>query len=1012
MKKMPRHRRMLRHFASIAVCCATASAANLTLQISNETAPPGGFAQIKVTLPSPALIGQGGLVLTLDPTVFGTPAAVATFSSAGDAFGFASVSNQQATASFTSPSASIGQLPGLPVLTITVPVLSSAAPGTITAITASASNWTDAAGSAYTVTVAPGSVTIGGSLSVQNLAPGGGLLPAGSVVKINGTGFTASTIVSLPGVSVAKTQFVSLQEIDLTLQAPAELTGKRLLLQNADGEQVQFFSAMPSAPDRVPQGGSAATHYMLSTQTFASAGQQFNIIGGGLIVLQNQNLTPVTVYLESINPVPFVPAPVTIPAQSLYVYSTVETGIADGLAAVASAPLRMLAPSFGNPGYFAPPLPDWAMTATQPLAQTLTGYPAAVSFTWQAGTAAPAAVTVSLSEGFPAAFTLVATGAPFNVTPSQGSLPGTITVSVDTAGLGVGTYSGSISVTPVGPNATTLVVPMTLMVTGSPYLLASPSSVTQYYSSLNSFQPGQPQTISVTTSGNPAPFTASSNAPWMTVSPASGTAPATISVAFSIAGLAVGTYNGQILLTGPSNSVTIPVQFVIVPDENTIPAQPIYLSAQAGTSMSVSQSITGFYSSVSAATNSGGNWLTAVIQTSAGGSDILVSANPSGLKAGAYTGTLAVSEAGYLSTQWPVTLVVYTTLPPLTVTPPSLTFSGPADQLAAQTLTVQSGGVPVYFTWSTSTSNPPVSTSVCNTQLASPCSGLLPLQTPGVVQVAPVPLETIPPGVYHANITFTSSGESVNVPVTIHVTPASGLPPYLGSIVNAASQTVGSISPGEIITIFGFSVGPANTAGFAVDASGKVVTSLEGAQVLFDGVPAPLIYASATQLNVMAPYEIANQASTAIQLNYGGVLSTIWGVPVAAAAPGIFTLAGDGVGPGAVLNQDGSVNSASNPAAQGSVVSIYATGEGQTSPAGVTGSITGTATKAPLLQVGVSIAGVPALVQYAGSAPDSIAGLLQVNAVVPQGIATGSAVPVTINVGGVVSQAGVTIAVK
>jgi uncharacterized protein (TIGR03437 family) len=197
-----------------------------------------------------------------------------------------------------------------------------------------------------------------------------------------------------------------------------------------------------------------------------------------------------------------------------------------------------------------------------------------------------------------------------------------------------------------------------------------------------------------------------------------------------------------------------------------------------------------------------------------------------------------------------------------------------------------------------------------------------------------------------------------------------------------------------------------------VDASGKVVTSLQGAMVLFDGKPAPLIYGSATQLNVMVPYEIASETSTTISLNYAGVASTAWAVPVAPSAPGIFTLAGDGVGPGAVLNQDNSVNSAANPAARGSIVSIYGTGEGQTSPAGVTGSVTGSAVKMPVLPVTVTIGGITGPPQYAGSAPDSIAGLLQVNAVVPQGVATGSSVPITLNIGGSQSQAGVTIAVK
>ena len=106
------------------------------------------------------------------------------------------------------------------------------------------------------------------------------------------------------------------------------------------------------------------------------------------------------------------------------------------------------------------------------------------------------------------------------------------------------------------------------------------------------------------------------------------------------------------------------------------------------------------------------------------------------------------------------------------------------------------------------------------------------------------------------------------------------------------------------------------------------------------------------------------------------------------------------------------MNSVANPAGRGSVVSIYATGEGQTSPAEVTGSVTGSTLKTPLQQVTVTIGGIGATVQYAGSAPDSVAGLLQVNAVVPPGVSPGSAAPVLVNVAGTPSQAGVTIAVK
>jgi uncharacterized protein (TIGR03437 family) len=195
-----------------------------------------------------------------------------------------------------------------------------------------------------------------------------------------------------------------------------------------------------------------------------------------------------------------------------------------------------------------------------------------------------------------------------------------------------------------------------------------------------------------------------------------------------------------------------------------------------------------------------------------------------------------------------------------------------------------------------------------------------------------------------------------------------------------------------------------------------VASKLNGLQVTFDGKAAPLIYTSANQTNLIVPYEVAGKASTVMQVVYAAAAGTLqtaaWVLPIAASAPGVFTVDATGTGQGAVVNQDGTVNGVANPAARGSVISIYATGEGQTSPAGVTGSVTQSNAKAPVLPVTVNIGGFGASVQYAGSAPGEVAGLLQVNAVVPQGVGLGPVVPVTVSVGGIASQAGVTIAVK
>jgi uncharacterized protein (TIGR03437 family) len=133
---------------------------------------------------------------------------------------------------------------------------------------------------------------------------------------------------------------------------------------------------------------------------------------------------------------------------------------------------------------------------------------------------------------------------------------------------------------------------------------------------------------------------------------------------------------------------------------------------------------------------------------------------------------------------------------------------------------------------------------------------------------------------------------------------------------------------------------------------------------------------------------------------------------VAASAPAIFAVDSSGVGQAAVLNQDNSLNGASNPAGAGSVIQIFATGGGQTTPASVTGTLAGNSQDTTALPVTVTIGSADAPVMYHGSAPGEVAGVLQMNAVVPPGITPGPAVPIIVTVGGKQSQGGVTIAVQ
>ncbi|MFY9726895.1 MAG: glycosyl hydrolase [Bryobacteraceae bacterium] len=237
-----------------------------------------------------------------------------------------------------------------------------------------------------------------------------------------------------------------------------------------------------------------------------------------------------------------------------------------------------------------------------------------------------------------------------------------------------------------------------------------------------------------------------------------------------------------------------------------------------------------------------------------------------------------------------------------------------------------------------------------------------------------------------------------------------------GGIVNAASYAGGGVAPGEIIAIYGTNLGPATGVSYQVSA-GVVPNLLAGVRVWFDGIAAPVLYAAAGQVNVVAPYAIANEANTSVRVEYLGAFSPALSVPVLPAQPGVFTLNGQGTGPAAVLNallnQPYSVNSAANPVPRGDYIMIYATGEGAMSPAGVDGLVALAASPGPPPPaVTVQIGGQPATVSYAGNAPGFVEGAFQVNAIVPTTVTPGSAVPIVVAVGTASSLATATIAVQ
>jgi uncharacterized protein (TIGR03437 family) len=407
-----------------------------------------------------------------------------------------------------------------------------------------------------------------------------------------------------------------------------------------------------------------------------------------------------------------------------------------------------------------------------------------------------------------------------------------------------------------------------------------------------------------------------------------------------------------------------------------------------------------------ATTTSGGNWLMVTPKSGATPANLGISVNPAGLGTGTYSGNVTISSTGAPNS--PQSILVT-----LTVTgAPTVSISPSVLNLAYQS----GGSLPQAQSIAVSATSAAAFTAVASGGSwlsVNPASGTTPANLS--VTVNPAGLN---PGTYNGTITVTGTNGAQGTPI-VNVTLAVAAPlPSIKGVTNAASYATGAFSPGELITIFGTAIGPETAAGATTDpATGKLATTIGGVQVLFNGTLAPMIYASSVQVSAVVPYEMASVANPSVSIKYAGQTSNMYPLTMVATAPGLFTQNASGSGAGAILNQDNSVNGPGNRAAKGSIVQVYLTGEGQTSPPSVTGAITNAnlpppqVTPAPLLAVGVTINGQPALYVYAGEAPGLVAGMMQLNVQIPANAPSGE-LPILVSVGGNRSQNGVTVSVQ
>jgi uncharacterized protein (TIGR03437 family) len=224
----------------------------------------------------------------------------------------------------------------------------------------------------------------------------------------------------------------------------------------------------------------------------------------------------------------------------------------------------------------------------------------------------------------------------------------------------------------------------------------------------------------------------------------------------------------------------------------------------------------------------------------------------------------------------------------------------------------------------------------------------------------------LPEGVIVAPPSFDANGNLIlvgaqNSVLTVPADYSGQGPPAIVAFANAATYALNTgLYPGALVTLWGFNL-PASSAGL---------------QVLVSGSPAPILYAGPNQINIQAPFKNAYYISETVQLGSGPDAPS-FDLPVSASL-GIFTT--DGVH-AAALNQDGTVNSSSNPAPYGSIVSLF--GTGALWPSGTQeGAIPADAMPFnPDLNKFEVISGngTPLNILYAGAAPGIIDGVFQIN---------------------------------
>ncbi len=663
------------------------------------------------------------------------------------------------------------------------------------------------------------------------------------------------------------------------------------------------------------------------------------------------------------------------------------------------------------------------LAASQPasfVVQPQLAYFVAVSGAAAAGPSSTQTLTVSNPGSGAVTWTAAATAPWITISPSSGTTPAQVVVTIDSSGLAGGSNSGAINFQASG-GSSSFTAQVNVLVQVNPaqaHLLLSPRLLT--FSGVAGATL-TPQSTQVSTDQPvTATFTAgdASNPTWLTLNPTAGSVPGTVSASVNAAGMPAGLTVASppvSLSTGQFDRVSVILSLANATDRPSLLLTDgerllggILLVAPAGGS-AVTKSFTVQSNNGAAfawnAMGSGANWLSVSPASGSAAGAVTVSANPAGLPAGVYQGQVAVTSA---NTVQPSQLIGVTLL----VTASHSMVAESVDVAAAAASGVLAATQPAGQFQATVSYPQTLRASLVDANgnaLSGSNVSVLVSGNPN-----PIVLTDTGSGVYEGIWTPLTSGDVV---LTFTSTGAANSDFRAGTIV-AGSQTLpvlfarGAVNAanfrsdeplvaGSLVSLFG-----SNLAASAANATTlPLLVSLANVSLKVNSTAVPLLYASSGQINFQVPWEVAGQTSALLQITAGGQVALLGGVPVGSVGPGIFVASGT---QGAVIHQNGSLTNASSPATVGEIISIYATGLGAVTNPPATGAAAGSSSTTSLQPV-VTINGISATVNFSGLAPGFV-GLYQVNVTVPAG-SSGSGVPVTLSIGGVSSNT-VTIAVK